>query len=177
MQREMTITKEETKDMLVGSSDDTSTLIEVYRQVKPLVSDAYFLTHVPHYGDCGLVAYDHIRETDYYMRFEMGDGVGTVAVPLEFATPIMVDKKTSGKVVVHVKDPKDKKRKKDDQMFLLDGVISIRAPYENETVVFKLTKRGSIPKQVRSLVYSTFECRAEGQRLCNARWPSEPEDA
>ena len=175
MEREQTISKEETVGMCVGSSDDMATLFKVYQSVKKMVPDASFIDRVTNYGDCGLVVYDAPRETDYYLRFKMGDGVGTVAVPLEFVTPIMVDKKSTGKVVVRVQDPNDRKRKKDDELDLLDGQIE-KSRSNDESMVFRLTRKGSIPKQVRSVLFSTFKVRGEGQRLCDAGWPPEHKD-
>ena len=80
----------------------------------------------------------------------------------------LVFEETKEKVMARFQDPKGRK----DQMEVLEGKI---VPFKNgEDVVFKLTRKGSIPKQVRMMVHSTFKCRHEAQALLNKRYP--PED-
>jgi hypothetical protein len=157
-------------DMHTGSSADMDILYKAYGQVKDMVPEISYLCKkdsLPQFGDCGFVAYDEKLKTDYYLRFEMGDGQGTVHMAKETVMPLVVEE-TGDTLVARFQDPKGRK----DHLEILDGKI-IRFP-ESEDVVFKLNRKGSIPKQVRMMVHSTFKCRHEAQALLNKRYP--PED-
>jgi hypothetical protein len=160
----------EQSDMHMGSSADMEILYKAYGQVKDLVPEiSYLCKHdsLPQFGKCGFVAYDEKLKTDYYLRLEMGDGQGTVHMAKETVMPLVFEE-TKERVMARFHDPKGSK----DQMEVLEGLI---VPFKiSKDVVFKLTRKGSIPKQVRMMMYSTFECHLKAQRLMDERYP--PED-